>query len=148
MTHQNVSPAPAATGNGARKSDQLASEIDSENTKSATAVKFHPLANLFPLMEGEEFDALVADIKANGQHYPIITYEGMILDGRNRYLAGIAARIKPEFVPGDHWIDDPATYVLSANVRRRHLTAEQRRELITKVIKAPPQRRRNFRHER
>jgi ParB-like nuclease domain len=34
---------------------------------------------------------------------------------------------------------DPYDYVLSANVHRRHLTNEQKRELIAKVIKAKPE---------
>jgi hypothetical protein len=29
-------------------------------------LEFHPLANIFPLLEGEEFDRLVADINRNG----------------------------------------------------------------------------------
>jgi hypothetical protein len=48
-------------------------------------LKFHPLAETFPLMEGAEFSELIADIKAHGQREWILTYEGMILDGRNRY---------------------------------------------------------------
>ena len=35
---------------------------------------------------------------------------------------------------------DPYTFVLSANIHRRHLTAEQKRELIAKVIGADPRR--------
>jgi hypothetical protein len=33
---------------------------------------------------------------------------------------------------------DPYAYVVSANIRRRHLTAEQERDLIAKLIKATP----------
>ena len=35
---------------------------------------------------------------------------------------------------------DPYAYVISANIHRRHLTAEQKRDLIAKVLKATPDR--------
>jgi hypothetical protein len=84
---------------------------------------FHPLANAFPLLEGEEFDQLVADIEKHGQLHPVVRYEGMILDGRNRYLAtqklGIPHR-ETEFRG-----EDPVAFVVSENFRRRHLTPAQ-----------------------
>lgn len=61
-------------------------------------LKFHPLAEVFPLIEGAEFDALVADIKANGLHDPITLLDGTILDGRNRYRACLNAGVTPKFV--------------------------------------------------
>ncbi len=60
---------------------------------TVTKPKFHPAADLFPLMQGVEFDELVADIKANALRFKIILHEGMILDGRNRYRAMLAAGI-------------------------------------------------------
>jgi hypothetical protein len=90
-------------------------------------------------MEGEEFEELVADIKANGLIEDIVLFEGMILDGRNRYRACIAADFPPVTLNGDKWIMDPAAYVVSANLRRRHLTQEQKRELIAKLVKAQPE---------
>ena len=35
--------------------------------------------------------------------------------------------------------DDPYAYVVSVNIRRRHLTQEQKRELIEKLLKAKPE---------
>ena len=60
-----------------------------------TRLESHPLASLFPMIEGAEFDDLVADIKANGQREDIVLLDGKVLDGRNRYQACLAAGIAP-----------------------------------------------------
>lgn len=57
---------------------------------------FHPLADLFPLLEGPEFTALLDDIRTQGLREPIWLYQGQILDGRNRYRACRAAAIPCE----------------------------------------------------
>jgi hypothetical protein len=97
-------------------------------------LKFHPAADIFPLLEGAEFDALVEDIRANAVRFKIVLCDGKILDGRNRYRAMLAAGHTPReghfqkwkpIVPGD----TPLSYVITANLHRRHLTAEQRREV-------------------
>jgi hypothetical protein len=110
----------------------------------ASPLKFHPLADIFPLMEGKDFDALVADIKANGPLERIVLYEGLILDGRNRYRALLAAGLDPAVanrftVDGTNFVDDPAAYVVSANLHRRHLTREQKCELIARLLKKKPE---------
>jgi len=48
---------------------------------------FHPLAEVFPLLEGHEFQALIDDIAAHGVREAVWLYDGQILDGRNRYRA-------------------------------------------------------------
>ena len=98
---------------------------------------FHPLAEIFPLIEGDDFNSLVADIKANGLIEPIVVFEDLILDGRNRYRACQAAGVEPAFRPFTG--DDPSAYVISANLQRRHLNVEQRRELLIRIIAAAPE---------
>ena len=120
------------------------SEIIRESSPAAreTELTFHPLADMFPLMEGEEFDGLVADIDAHGQREPIILYEGMILDGRNRYRACREIALSPWTAKFEHIAstnDNAEAYVISKNIHRRHLTTEKKRELLTKLIKAHPE---------
>jgi N6-adenosine-specific RNA methylase IME4 len=98
---------------------------------SKPELRFHPLADIFPLMRGAEFDALVADIKANGLHECIALLDDQVLDGRNRYRACIAAGVDPLFVP--YRGDDPAAYVVSMNVARRHLSESQRAMVASKL---------------
>lgn len=87
-------------------------------------MKFHPFAEIFPLIDDADFDALVDDIKTHGLREKIWTYEGQILDGRNRFMACLAAKVEPEF--REYEGDDALAFVVSLNVQRRHLTAGQR----------------------
>ena len=77
--------------------------------------KAHALAEVFPLLEGDEFESLVADIRQNGLHQPIVTYGQLILDGRNRFRACGKAKVKPRFEK--YTGDDPRGHVISLNLR-------------------------------
>lgn len=94
-------------------------------------LEFHPLANIFPLIEGAEFDALVADVKLNGVQQAIILLDGKILDGRNRYRAATKAGI--EFHSANFDGDDALGYVVSLNLHRRHLDEGQRATVAAKL---------------
>jgi cell division protein FtsB len=85
--------------------------------------ELHPLCTLFPRLDKDELAALREDIKANGLSSPITLYEGQILDGGNRYQACLDAGIEPTFV--EYSGTDPVSFVLSANLHRRHLKAGQ-----------------------
>ena len=89
-----------------------------------SSLTFHPLANIFPLIDGAAFDELVADIKSHVLREPIWLYDGQILDGRNRYRACNAAGIEPRFTAYEG--NDPVALVISLNLKRRHLNASQR----------------------
>jgi ParB-like chromosome segregation protein Spo0J len=99
-------------------------------------LEFHPLAETFPLMEGEDFKTLKHDIRDNGQREPIVLYQDKILDGRNRYLACIDLGLEPQtklFTDSD-----PLRFVISMNIHRRHLSPDQRRNIIAKLLKTDP----------
>ena len=83
--------------------------------------KVHPLADALPLIEGEEFDQLVADVRAHGLTHPITLScdESTILDGRNRYRACAAALVDPSFTTVPAALDENAVadFIIGANAR-------------------------------
>ncbi len=86
-------------------------------------LEFHPYSDLFPLMEGEELNKLVGDIRQHGLLEPITLYAGKILDGRNRYRACQRLKIQP--ATKDYDGDTPVAFVIAKNLHRRHLTQSQ-----------------------
>lgn len=95
---------------------------------------YHPIANLFPLLQGEEFEQLKADIAANGLLEAIWLHpDGSILDGRNRHRACIETGIEPRFRT---WKGQGSlvSFVVSLNLHRRHLSSSQRAVVVLDVL--------------
>ena len=88
-------------------------------------MKFHEAANIFPLLTGDEYEALKQDIKDNGQLEPIWIYDNQIIDGRNRYRACIDLEIEPIYKIVDWEVESLIGLVVSLNVKRRNLKKGQ-----------------------
>jgi protein gp37/ParB-like chromosome segregation protein Spo0J len=90
----------------------------------------HPFADAFPLIDGDEFEQLVMDIKKNGLREPIIlNHDGTVLvDGRNRYRACEAAGSDPVYERlGAHYTEPKILdLIVSKNMSRRQLNPGQR----------------------
>jgi ParB-like chromosome segregation protein Spo0J len=98
----------------------------------------HDLSKLFPPISEDDFNKLAADIKLHGLRQHIVLYQGKILDGNNRYRACTLVGIKPTFADFTGIDADARNYVISANIHRRHLSTDQRRDIIAALLKADP----------
>lgn len=101
-------------------------------------MKFHPYCTALPVLEDERLDELAADIKKHGLREEIWTYQGMILDGRNRFLACQKANEKPRF--REYKGDDVGalSLVVSMNFPRRHWTPAQRAMAVAALAEFLP----------
>ncbi len=106
---------------------------------AAELLAFHSLAGKYPLMLGQEFDALVADIKANGLREKITLYESKVLDRVNRYRATLKAGVEPQFEPFEGTEADARAFVRSKNLHRRHLKPKEKRDRLVDLIQAQPE---------
>jgi hypothetical protein len=98
----------------------------------------HRHSQLLPKMSKEEMSELVADIEKNGLQQPIVLYKGEVLDGNHRYWACTAAKKPSSFVEFEGTDAEAQSFVVRANIHRRHLTPEQRRGIIATLLKADP----------
>ncbi|NNH45503.1 ParB N-terminal domain-containing protein [Rhizobium laguerreae] len=134
--------------------------MDAKTKTWRDEIKVHPAADLFPMMSESELRELGKDIKRNGLRMPIYmwapdknSHDYELVDGRNRLaameLVGIRVLGKDGFNDKQArsaqilWYYgeqlDPWEFVVSANIHRRHLTQEQKRDLVAKLLKATPE---------
>lgn len=106
-------------------------ELDSISKNKLLQKEYHEYANLFPMLSTEELNLLADDIKENGLINNIVLFENKIIDGRNRYEACKLADVEPKFELLN--TNKPLEYVISTNLKRRHLTIGQK-SLIAAAI--------------
>jgi len=91
-------------------------------------MKLHSLCTIFPKLDETAFEALKADIKANGQRNPIMVKDGEVIDGQNRLRACEELNLVPWMQ--EYQGDDLVEFVLAQNLHRRHLTAGQSATIV------------------
>ncbi|MDX1963223.1 MAG: hypothetical protein SFX18_08725 [Pirellulales bacterium] len=105
----------------------------SEPQETICGYKVHPAASIFPLVEGEEFENLVYSIERFGLLEPIVFFDGVLVDGRNRLRAIEHLKSLGKWrddIPRTEW--EPqckntlSQWIYETNATRRHLTEDQR----------------------
>jgi hypothetical protein len=94
----------------------------------------HAIADLFPMLDGDDFESLKKDIDTNGVHVPIVLHDGRIVDGRNRYRA--CQELGKE-CPTTDWVGDEESltaFVWSMNGERRHLSPSQKAMIAADML--------------
>jgi len=87
--------------------------------------ELHPLAELFPTMEGQQATEFLEDIRAHGQLEPVwVDKDFRVLDGRHRVQA--CEELGRTVIARVYQGDDPASFVVSMNLHRRQLNESQR----------------------
>lgn len=103
--------------------------------RSKLPVDVHPVADIFPMMNEEEFAGLKEDIEKNGVRDCLTMWQGKLIDGRNRLAACLDLGIDWEGYLEELDDDaDPVAFVLSHNLHRRHLSTSQRAMVAARVL--------------
>lgn len=102
-------------------------------------MQWHPFAEKFPLLDGDEREALKESIKKTKgiKDAPIFfrVVDGKVqgLDGRNRFVLCKELRIKPAMKKVRVPDDEVVNFILRQNVHRRHMTKELRQMIVAEL---------------
>jgi uncharacterized tellurite resistance protein B-like protein len=116
--------------------------VADEDEFEQVELNVHPSAELFPLLPDSELAELAESIKTHGLREKIVVdTDGLLVDGRNRFAALTLAKIKltdqhvivVDFSKAGYTENE---YIVMANLERRNLTREQRRDLAGKLAVA------------
>src|SRR5262249_10496295 len=98
----------------------------------------HPAAAIFPMMDDAELNELAEDIRINGLNQPLVIQDGTLIDGRNRREACKRIEVVPATVELNG--QDPVAYILSCNIRRRHMAKGQQAMAVAFLYPDPQKR--------
>lgn len=95
---------------------------------------------LLPPLSEDEFAELVADIAEHGIEQAIVVDEhGVVIDGHHRQQIADELGIEcPSVVRSGLSDEQKRSLALRLNLHRRHLSREQKRELVARSLKADP----------
>ena len=114
------------------------SEAEVCRSPASAAIRVHPAADVFPMLDGPEYEELREDIRRNGVRVrPVLDADGLLVDGRNRKRACDELGITVEYdtLPVDV---DVVDYVISLNIKRRHFAASQKAMFAEAVASLRP----------
>jgi hypothetical protein len=94
--------------------------------------RVHPVAAMFPLLEGQDYEDFRLSIEVKGQLKPIVVLGDILLDGRNRLRACLDLGIEPRVTEYTGELD-PVDYIEISNIDRRHLGEDARTAICTQI---------------
>ena len=103
-------------------------------TTREAELTLHPLAHAIPRMKPKEWEALAADVRANGVKLPITVMGGKVIDGRHRLAVAAALKVPVrvhEFTGAE---EEARRHIVSLNVIRRNLTMAQRGLIVREIF--------------
>ena len=113
----------------------MQSNVQKSNSsnKSVINLSAHPDTAFMPRIAEADFKDLKRDIQTHGQREPIIVFEGLIVDGRERYRACQELDIAPKVKVVSKLDGSVEQMVVSLNFHRRHLTPSQKAMIAARL---------------